>query len=193
MITKSSMWVFILCIISFLPEFELRSVLPSMVPSGHLKTQWLDNKLLDKDSDAMTNNDNEPNFGIDLFDDNFIVDDTNTIKPIDNDSNTNFEESISITPEVKSQNLAEQINKNGEDFRALFNLEDVNDDSLAKNDGATEIEAAEEEQIKFHGFSDHRSAGVNRRDYIFLAMENILNQSKVSNSILGNTLFWKKF
>jgi len=183
------MWFFIFCIISFLPEFELRSVLPSMIPSGHFQTQKFDNKLLDKDSNAMVNNDNEPNFGNDLFDDNFIVDDTNTLKPIDIHLNTNTKKSTSIPPEVKSQDFAEQINKNGEDFRSLFNLEDVDDDSLASNADPTEKEAAEEEQIKFRGFSDLRSdkfdsAGENRRDYIFLAMENILNQSKVSNSIL---------
>ena len=136
-----------------------------------------------------------------IFDDSFTIDDVNTNNPLDSKVNSNAEGSNSILPEVHSQYLAEQIYKNGEDFRALFNLDDIivsndsNDDSLAnkdviaKNDDTTEKPTADNE-MEFQGFSDNEMNTINRgggkrRDYIFLAMENILNESKVSNSILG--------
>ena len=167
-----------------------RTILPNMLPySGQFNSQITDFSLDNKVSNEIDNN--ELIIGSDdklLYNDNIESDNDNSIVeelfPTNDQvtENANLPTEQPVITEEKRQVLAKEIEQNGKDFAAIL------DDGSPVIDATQHIdtkESASAETKEIISQSEIFTDESRRRDYMFLAIENILNQSKRSDSVIG--------
>ena len=169
-----------------------RTILPNMLPpGGQFDAQILDlsidnnkvsneidnNELLTGSDDNLLHNDN-----LESDDANSIVDKLfSTTDQVTENANLPNDEQPVITEE-KRQVLAKEIEQNGKDFEAIL------DDGSSSIDATEYIETKESARAETKEIipqSEMLSDASRRRDFTFLAIENILNQSKRRDSVIG--------
>ena len=178
----------VLCVV--LPFAMPRTILPNMLPySGQFNSQITDFSLDNKVSNEIDNN--ELIIGSDdklLYNDNIESDNDNSIVeelfPTNDQvtENANLPTEQPVITEEKRQVLAKEIEQNGKDFAAIL------DDGSPVIDTTQHIdtkESASAETKEIISQSEIFTDESRRRDYMFLAIENILNQSKRSDSVIG--------
>ena len=178
----------VLCVV--LPFAMPRTILPNMLPySGQFNSQITDFNLDNKVSNEIDNN--ELIIGSDdklLYNDNIESDNDNSIVeelfPTNDQvtENANLPTEQPVITEEKRQVLAKEIEQNGKDFAAIL------DDGSPVIDATQHIdtkESASAETKEIISQSEIFTDESRRRDYMFLAIENILNQSKRSDSVIG--------
>ena len=178
----------VLCVV--LPFAMPRTILPNMLPyDGQFNSQKTDFSLDNKVSNEIDNN--ELIIGSDdklLYNDNIESDNDNSIVeelfPTNDQvtENANLPTEQPVITEEKRQVLAKEIEQNGKDFAAIL------DDGSPVIDATQHIdtkESARAETKEIISQSEIFPDESRRRDYMFLAIENILNQSKRSDSVIG--------
>ncbi len=181
--------IFVLCLA--FPAVMPRTILPNMLPpGGQFDAQKIDlsidnnkvsneidnNELLTGSDDNLLHKDNlESDVANSIVDKLFPTTDQVT-------ENANLSNEQPVITEEKRQVLAKEIEQNGKDFEAIL------DDGSSSIDATENIETEESARAETKEIipqSEMLTDESRRRDFTFLAIENILNQSKRRDSVIG--------